>query len=90
MSATHSSLHTLFKKSLSRLLIALFAIVMAGQMHAQIVETGVITGVVKDNTGAVIPNAHVNLRNDGTGLASNIATNEQGIFVSPPLNPGNY
>jgi hypothetical protein len=90
MSATQYSLHTLFKQSLSRLLIALFAIVMAGQMHAQIVETGVITGVVKDNTGAVIPNAHVNLRNDGTGLTSNITTNDQGIYVSPPLNPGNY
>jgi hypothetical protein len=37
------------------LLAALFVIVAASALHAQIVETGIITGVVKDNTGAVIP-----------------------------------
>jgi hypothetical protein len=90
MSTAQSSLHTLVKQNLSRLLLALVVIVMTGPMHAQIVETGIITGVVKDNTGAVIPSAHVNIRNDGTGLTSNITTNEQGIYVSPPLNPGDY
>ena len=66
MSATQSSLRTLVKQNLSRLLIALVAILMAGSMHAQIVETGTITGVVKDNTGAVIPNAHVTVLNTAT------------------------
>ena len=90
MSATKSSLHTLVKQDLSRLLIVLVAIVMAGTMYAQIVETGVIIGTVKDNTGALIPNAPVTVRNIGTGLASKISTDAQGFYVSPPLNPGNY
>jgi hypothetical protein len=90
MSATKSSLHTLVKQNLSRLLIVLVAIVMAGTMYAQIVETGVIIGTVKDNTGALIPNAPVTVRNIGTGLASKISTDAQGFYVSPPLNPGNY
>jgi hypothetical protein len=90
MSAAQSYLHTLVKQKLSRLLLALVVIVMTSPMYAQIVETGIITGVVKDNTGAVIPSAHVNIRNDGTGLASSTTTNDQGIYVTPPLNPGDY
>ena len=49
-----------------------------------------ITGVVKDNTGAVIPGAHVTVRNSGTGLTTNTSTDAQGIYVSPPLHPGDY
>ena len=90
MSVAQSSLYTLVKQNLSRLLVALVVIVMAGAMRAQIVETGTITGVVKDNTGAVIPNAHVTVLNAGTKLTTNSTTDSQGIYVSPPLHPGDY
>jgi hypothetical protein len=90
MSAATFLLPGPLSRSLPRLLAALFVVFATLALQAQIVETGVITGVVKDNTGAVIPNAHVNVRNDGTGLASNTTTNDQGIYVTPPLNPGNY
>jgi hypothetical protein len=90
MSVEKFSSQKLVKLNFSHLLAGLFAILMAVSMQAQIVETGIITGVVKDNSGAVIPNAPVIVRNAGTGLSSNISTDAQGIFVSPPLNPGNY
>jgi hypothetical protein len=59
-------------------------------LYAQIVETGIITGVIRDNTGAVVIKAHVTLLNTGNGLASNATTDSQGLYVSPPLNPGDY
>jgi hypothetical protein len=71
-------------------LAAVFTILMASVLPAQIVETGVITGVVKDDTGAVIPNAPVSVRSTETGLANNTTTDAQGLYVSPPLTPGNY
>jgi hypothetical protein len=78
------------KQNLSRLLLALFVLVAASALYAQIVETGVITGEVKDNAGAVIPNAHVTVRNTGTGVTTLTSTDAQGIYVSPPLHPGDY
>ena len=59
-------------------------------VRAQIVETGTITGVVHDNSGAVIASTQVTIRNAATGLANNTVTDSQGIYVSPPLPPGDY
>ena len=53
-------------------------------------ETGTITGVVHDKSGAVIASAHVTIRNAATGLANNSVTDSQGLYVSPPLPPGDY
>jgi outer membrane receptor protein involved in Fe transport len=70
------------------MLIALWAAPAAAR--AQIVETGTITGVVRDNSGAVIPKSQVTIRNKATGLANTTATDSDGIYVSPPLDPGDY
>jgi len=90
MSVSEVSFYVRAKQNLSRLLLALSVIMTASSLHAQIVETGIITGVVKDNTGAAIPNAQVLARNSGTGIVTHISTDVEGIFVTPPLNPGNY
>ncbi|MGA2049379.1 MAG: carboxypeptidase regulatory-like domain-containing protein [Terracidiphilus sp.] len=90
MSISHFSLLFRVKRNLSHLLAVLLVFASAAPLSAQIVETGNITGVVKDNTGAVIPNAPVTIRNAETGIASNISTDAQGLYVSPPLHPGNY
>ena len=82
------------KKHLSRItfrLLAVLAITLTAiALQAQIVETGNITGVVRDNTGAMIAKARVTLRSKATGLTSNTARDAQGLYVSPPLAPGNY
>jgi hypothetical protein len=71
-------------------LMALIAGIAAPALPAQIVETGTITGVVRDKSGAVIPNAKVSIQNTATGITNNTASDSQGLFVSPPLEPGNY
>jgi hypothetical protein len=59
-------------------------------LPAQIVETGTITGVVRDKSGAVIAHAQVSIQNVATGVVMNTATDSDGLYVSPPLNPGDY
>jgi hypothetical protein len=90
MSATLFSIRPFVKRNLSTVLLAVFFIALASTLTAQIVETGVITGVVRDNSGAIIQKAHVAIHNDSTGLTTKTETDSQGIFVSPPLHPGNY
>lgn len=54
------------------------------------IDTGSIAGVVSDGSGATIPGSSVVIRNEGTGQASTLSTNEAGIYVSGPLRPGVY
>lgn len=72
------------------MLAAAFLFVRALALSAQIVEVGTITGVVRDNSDALIPKAQVTVQNSGTGLTTNSITDSQGIFVSPPQHPGDY
>jgi hypothetical protein len=54
------------------------------------VDTGTISGLVRDPTGGGIPGVQVTIRDDSTGLATEITTNPTGLFVSPPLRAGTY
>lgn len=71
------------------LLVAILPFLITHRVPAQ-VEKGVITGLVKDGSGAVINNAQVTLQNTATGLSTNTSTNSDGLYVSPPLSPGDY
>jgi Carboxypeptidase regulatory-like domain/TonB dependent receptor len=71
-------------------LAPVLAILLAPALIAQIVETGVITGVVHDDSGSVVDKAQVTLENSSTGLVTTTQTEPSGLFVSPPLAPGNY
>jgi hypothetical protein len=77
-------------KQLGRVVMFIGLLAGAAVLHGQIVETGTITGVVRDNSGAVIAKTQVSIRNAATGLANNSVTDSQGLYVSPPLDPGNY
>jgi hypothetical protein len=90
MSAIFPSLRIVVNQIRPRLLAPLLVFMAASALSAQIVEAGIITGVVKDNSGAVSVKARVTVRNTDTGLTSNTTTDSQGLYVTPPLNPGNY
>jgi hypothetical protein len=90
MSASPSAFVNLFR---SKRLIAFFAIVafvFTNHYSLAQVERGVITGVVRDGSGALISDAVVTLQNGATGISTVTSTNGEGIFVSPPLTPGAY
>jgi hypothetical protein len=82
--------HAFSKQSLLLLTAVLLAVLPAAKLPGQIVETGTVTGVVRDNSGAVVPNARVTVRNTATGLGYDTTTDAQGLYVSPPLTPGDY
>jgi len=54
------------------------------------VSTGTISGVVRDETGGVIPGAVVRVSNVETGIARNVSTNAQGRYTAPSLTVGDY
>ncbi len=61
----------------------------AGLLLAQL-NRGTITGTVSDNSGAVIPNVKLTIRNVATGAQSEAVSNEAGQYTAPNLPPGAY
>jgi hypothetical protein len=49
-----------------------------------------ITGVVTDQTGAVVPDAVINVQNVATGVTSRTTSNAAGVYLFPALVPGAY
>jgi hypothetical protein len=58
--------------------------------NAQTAVTGAINGVVTDSTGAVVPNATVNVIDKATGNTRVLKSNSDGRYTAPFLNPSTY
>ena len=54
------------------------------------VDTGTILGTVKDQTGAVIPDARVTITNQGTSEQITTTTRSDGTYIVTPLKIGTY
>lgn len=67
------------------IVVALLAPVMPAQT-----SVGTVSGTVRDQSGAVVPNVVVVITNVDTSVASTTRTNEVGFYISPGLNPGAY
>ena len=81
------------RKSLRNWVLAIGAVLFVlatGRLMAQTVYTGLITGLVKDTTGAVIPNAKVTVTNIATGVQSPTNTTSTGDYTVINLIPGPY
>jgi hypothetical protein len=76
---------------MSKVLIALIllATVLCVAAWAQ-APTGTISGVVTDESGAVIPNANVTIHNKATGVERTSTTGADGSFSAPALASGVY
>src|SRR2546423_3591099 len=74
---------------LQRTLFALIIFCLSCALNAQ-VDTGTILGTVHDNTGAVIPDVSVTVRNEGTGFTQTTKTSPGGSYVFPSLKIGKY
>jgi hypothetical protein len=73
-------------------MFALAAVVLlfsSALLQAQ-VDTGSITGTVRDASGAVVPGAKVTLTNEGTGTSLAAQTGADGIFDFSPVRIGSY
>ena len=65
-----------------------FSCLCAATALAQAV--GIISGTVKDGTGAVIPGVTVEALNQGTGVTRDALTDESGHYALPLLPVGTY
>jgi len=72
----------------------LLAIVLLGSVtngaFGQSAATAVLTGMVTDPQGAIVPQASVIARNLDTGIESSTATTADGLYRFPNLAPGTY
>lgn len=76
-----------FSHALTALLIAFC---FCANVFAQSTVDGAIGGTVRDAAGAVIPNATVTVRNDGTNEEKTATTDDEGRFRIVQLRPGTY
>lgn len=59
-------------------------------LHAQTASSGLVSGVVKDSSGAVVPRATVSLEEHTTGVVQTTLTDSIGRYAFPAVNPGDY
>ena len=52
--------------------------------------TGIITGTVTDESGAVVPNATITITDKATGSARSLTSNAAGLYSAPALPAGDY
>ncbi|MEO6910254.1 MAG: carboxypeptidase-like regulatory domain-containing protein [Edaphobacter sp.] len=80
----------------SRSLIALVVVLILGlgagtpNLFAQGTDLGTIRGTVTDTSGAVIPNAQVEIMDLDTRTSKNFTTNGHGDYQAAALQGGNY
>ncbi len=77
------------RRSILFLLSTAIVLLAASRASAQS-STGLISGAVRDSTGAVIPNATIQITHLETDRQITAATNDRGQYVSLPLSVGNY
>ncbi len=74
----------------ARLLLAVLVCLAAAVPAAAQEQTGSIQGIVKDQSGAVLPGVTVEARNQATGAAQTTVTDGTGKYRFPALPPGLY
>src|SRR6266536_5338947 len=70
--------------------IAALFLLCNGLLSAQQAPRGAVEGQITDPTGAVVASAAIKLTNTETGVVTSGATNQQGAYEIPYLNPGMY
>src|SRR6187401_2699563 len=68
--------------SLAAALVAVPAVVFAQP------ATSVVTGLVRDSSGATLPGVTLRITNEATGQVTSAVTDERGQYQTAPLAPG--
>src|SRR3979411_217915 len=76
--------------SLWVLLIVLCSLSIHVRPAAAQTSKGILTGVVRDSTGAVLPNATVAITNQDTSEPRTVTPPSAGAYRAEAINPGRY
>src|SRR6266852_9223261 len=74
--------------SISLLMVSFLCLFLSAAQAQKI--TGTITGTITDSTGAVVPQATVDVVNAATNARRSVKSNGQGSYSFPELDPGTY
>jgi hypothetical protein len=77
-------------KQFSAVLLGLVAGLLCTVTVTAQMQTGQITGTVKDSSGSSIPAAMITIRNVDTGVNRTSSTNELGNYTVPLIDAGQY
>ena len=77
---------SLMRKLVNKILPLLFIVLISAHLRAQ--DVAAITGVVTDQTGAVVPGATVTLENTLTGVTAKTVSNGIGSYTINEMKPG--
>ena len=69
--------------------VGILALLFAGWVRGQ-TTSGLITGTITDSSGAVMPDARLELTNQATGVQRKAVTDNSGYYSVPELQPGVY
>jgi len=69
--------------------VLLLALSVASGVYAQ-TSKGIVAGVVRDNSGAAVPNASVKIVSEDTGEERTVTTTGEGAYRVEAINPGRY
>jgi len=72
------------------LILAAFAVLFAGLGALGQTTTATLSGVIRDPSGAVVPDARISARNTQTGAARDTTTDSDGRYSLTNLEPGQY
>lgn len=71
--------------------LALLSMFFSTQIYAQAgIDTGSVTGTVRDQSGALVANAQCTLTNTGTGVVQTTQSTSAGAYEFPYVGVGNY
>jgi hypothetical protein len=77
-------------RPVSILLLVVLLASSANKLNAQTTISGGLTGVVTDQSGAVVPNAEVEIRDSAKGTTQSTKTDQQGVYRFFFLAPARY
>src|SRR5437667_9965124 len=72
------------------IVFAVLSIVWVAEAWGQASYTAQIRGVVKDQSGALVPNATITITNDATGISETSRSADHGLYVLTGLRPAVY
>src|ERR1700736_4136197 len=78
-----------FRRGAAALYVALVSILLIPN-SASAQATATLNGVVRDSSGALLPQATVTLQNTTTGTLRESLTNDSGLYVFVSVPPGEY
>src|SRR5687767_5537035 len=70
--------------------LIVIALLMAAPAAWSQTTMGGVSGTVRDQTGAVIPNTAIGLTTTATNAVAKTVTNDVGFYIFPSVAPGNY